>query len=161
MMFRILKLNSPPLPNLWNGRTGSTLIEVMLSCVILVIVAVGGAEYIYRGQATQVVQKNRRLALWVANSRLEEIRATPYGTLTNLLARNYTAVTVLRSNNTFVARSGEKANIGGMQLPMTNTIQYIDAENDNNSFDAIKVTVSVVYRAGGSDPIILQTVESP
>ena len=108
-----------------------------------------------------MVQKNRLLALGVANGRLEEIRATPYGSLTNLLALNYSAVTVLRSNNAFYARSGEKANIGGVQLPMTNTIQYIDTEGDNNSYDAIKVTVSVGYRAGMSDQVVLQTVESP
>jgi Tfp pilus assembly protein PilV len=133
----------------------------MIACLILAIIAVAAADYIYRGQATQLVQKNRRLALMVANSRLEEIRATPYGSLANLLASNYSAVTVLRSNNVFVARSGERVNIGGVLLPMTNTIQYIDTENDNNTRDAIKVTVSVGYKAGMSDQIVLQTVKSP
>jgi Tfp pilus assembly protein PilV len=144
------------------GRAGSTLVEVMLACLILAIIAVAAAEYIYRGQATQLVQKNRRLALMVANSRLEEIRAAPYSSITGLLSiGSYSPVTVLRSNNTFVARSGEKVNINGVLLPMTNTIQYIDTENDNNTWDAVRVTVSVGYRVGMNDQIVVQTVRAP
>jgi hypothetical protein len=68
---------------------------------------------------------------------------------------------VLRSNNTFVARSGEEVNINGVLLPMTNTIQYIDTENDNNTWDAVRVTVSVGYRVGMNDQIVVQTVRAP
>ncbi len=157
------KLNNCRIQSPCAGKTGSTLIEVMLSCVILAIIAVAGAEYIYRGQSTLVVQKNRRIALEVANSRLEEIRATPYYTLTNFLTvGSYTPVTVLRSNNTFWARSGEKVSIGGAQVSMTNTLEYKDDGSvGGNSYDAIKATVSVGYKSGLNDQVILQTWKAP
>ncbi len=61
----------------WSGpapaRTGATLIEVMLASVILAILALAGAAFIYRSRADIALQKNRRVAVELANARLEEV----------------------------------------------------------------------------------------
>jgi Tfp pilus assembly protein PilV len=51
---------------------------VMVTCVILVAIVIAGAEYLYKTQAILTSQKNRRIALWVANSSLENMRASAY-----------------------------------------------------------------------------------
>ena len=54
-------------------RRGSTLIEVMLASVILAILALAGGAFIHRSRADIALQKNRRVAVELANERLEEV----------------------------------------------------------------------------------------
>ena len=54
-------------------RRGATLIEVMLASVILAILALAGSAFVYRSRADIALQKNRRVAIELANSRLEKL----------------------------------------------------------------------------------------
>ena len=80
-------------PDAWEParrpRAGATLVEVMIACVILLVMAVGGAAYLYQSGAILVTQRNKRVALETGNTRLEEIRATGYTALTALVPTDY------------------------------------------------------------------------
>jgi hypothetical protein len=133
----------------------------MLACLILAIVSLTGAEYIFRGRNTLIVQKNRRLALEAANSRLEEVRGTPYANLTNLLpSASYSMVTIRRSGGLFVEGT-ERIVVSGTECPMTNTIQYFDADGGEASYDGVRATVSVGYGATIKDQVTLRTLVAP
>ena len=136
------------------------MVEVMVSCVVLMIIAIAGAEYLMRGQATLAIQKNRRTALVAANSRLEDIRATPYTNLT-IFAPDFSSHPVQKSGSSWVIGSNETVSINGVSLPITTTLQYCDVQNDNNSYDCLRVKVSVGYRPGLSDRVTVETVKSP
>ena len=55
----------------------------MVSCLILMILAAAGGSYVSLSATVSVTNRNRCVALARASSRLEEVCATPYGTLTN------------------------------------------------------------------------------
>ncbi len=67
-------------------RRGGTFVEVLMACVVLAIIVVAGASFIAQVQGTLKVQRSRCVALAMVNSRLEEVRNTPFGQLTNLVS---------------------------------------------------------------------------
>lgn len=69
-----------------NARHGGSFIEVMVACVVLAVIALAGGSFVAQSQGTLAVHRNRCLALATANSRLEEVRATPFDQLTNLMS---------------------------------------------------------------------------
>lgn len=101
------------------GRSGSSLVEVIVACLVLAVIAVAGADYIFQTQRAITRAKDKRLALEAMNSSLEQMRAKPYADLTNGLARTYN----LQSQGVFSNR-------------------FFDAENDGNSFDGLEVSVT-------------------
>lgn len=144
-----------------NARRGSTLVETMLACLILAIVALAGAEYLFRGRTALIIQKNRRLALEAANSRMEEWRATPYGDVTNLLpSASYATVYACRSGAAW-GNGIDSASIAGIAYTMTNALQYVDLDGGGASYDAVRITVSVSYSASVKDQVTVQTLVAP
>jgi type II secretory pathway pseudopilin PulG len=146
------------------SQTGSTLVEVMIACLILMIVAVAGAAYMYQSRATLAFQRNKRIALETGNARLEEIRATTYTNLQSLLTTDYNLHYLKKAGATWQvsnADPGETASINGLSLPLTTTVQYKDVDGGANSYDYLLVTVSIAYRQSINDPIILRSVYSP
>lgn len=65
---------------------GGTFVEVMVACVVLAVVAIVGGSYVAQSAVTLAVHRNRCVALAAANSRLEELRDTPFGQLTNMVS---------------------------------------------------------------------------
>lgn len=126
------------------GERGATLVEVMLACAVLAILAVAGAEYLYRGQATVTAQKHRRLAMEVANSRMETIRGTPYGSLKEITPGSYAT----------------NVSIGGIVLPVTNSLAFFDIGSGVTT-GAIQAVVSVGYDPRSDGRIVLKTLMSP
>ena len=54
-------------------RSGATLVEVMLASVVLAVLALAGGAFIYRSRGEIGLQKSRRVAVELANARLEEL----------------------------------------------------------------------------------------
>lgn len=142
------------------GKSGSSLVEVMVACVILAIIAVAGAEYLYHGQATLVVQTNRRIALEVANSRLEDIRGARYASLTNGLGNNLNSQSVRKNGTNWILGSGEKVSIGGALRSIQTTFQFVELDGVSPPYDALNVTVSVGYKSD-TDLVTLRTLVAP
>jgi type II secretory pathway pseudopilin PulG len=141
------------------GRAGATLVEVLLSCLILAIVAIACVQYLYFGQAGLAVQKNRRIALQVAHSRLEDVLAAPY-TLLPLPANTNVYNVRKTSTNTFVVGSNETVVIGVTTQRIVTTFQGV-ALPGGSPADMLRVTVSVDYQANMNDQVVLQTMKSP
>ena len=55
------------------GRCGATLVEVMIAVVLLGVLALVGGTFVYRSRADIGLQKNRRVAVELANARLEAL----------------------------------------------------------------------------------------
>jgi prepilin-type N-terminal cleavage/methylation domain-containing protein len=68
-------------------RAGLSLIEVMIAIVVLAVLVVGSSSFMYHTRATLAHEGRKRIAMEIANARLEEIRALPTATITNLVPR--------------------------------------------------------------------------
>lgn len=146
------------------ARRGATLVEVMIACVVLMVMAVGGAAYLYQSCTTLAAQRNKRIALEAGNARVEEIRATRYTDLKNLLTVDYAVHYLRRVAGAWQVSSGdpnETVNINGTSLPMTTTVQFLDIDGGVSSYDGLAVTVSTAYRAGIADRVILRSIYAP
>jgi len=146
------------------SRLGCTLVEVMVACVILMIIAVAGAAYLYQSEATLAYQSQKRTALEAGGARLEEIRATSYTNLQSLLTFDYNVHYLEKAGSTWLVSNGdpgETANINGISLPITTTVQYGNVAGGGGSYDYLIVAVNIAYRQGIGDRIALQSIYSP
>lgn len=142
------------------ARRGGTLVEVMTACVLLAILAIAGVTALYQTGSGLAAQKQRRIALGLANSRLEELRSAPYTSLTALIPLDFSTNAIRKVSGQFVLGSGETASIGGKAMAVTTTLQYADADGGSASYDLLRLTAAVQYGAA-RDVVQLQTLRSP
>ena len=141
--------------------SGLSLIDVSLSTVLLVILALAANAYLYHSGAVNAVQRNRRAALGFANARLEELRTTNYR---NVMppAEDYR---VYHVNQALTAVSGEdpneEANINGIAMPVATRTRFVDIDGGADSYDGVRLSVSVRYRPGGEENVTLETLRCP
>jgi len=145
------------------SRCGTTLVEVIVSCLILTIIAVATAECMYHSRAESVKQRNRRLALDAANSRLEDTRAALY---TNIKppANDYSVYFLSKTGATWTVSStdpGETVLIAGHAREMDTTVQYVDADGGVASYDCLRVAVVVNFSGNASTVVKLETIRAP
>ncbi len=143
-----------------NGA-GLTLVEVMIAIVILTVMALGSAAFLYHSQVGIFYQGNKRVALEAANSRLEEIRASQYNDINDIMPNDY-AIHYLSpdlSGNWALTDNDpeETKNINGITLPIVTKVRYMDIDEGTDSYDYIRITVSMGYRAGIDDTVTLET----
>jgi len=142
-----------------NGA-GLTLVEVMIAIVILTVMALGSAAFLYHSQVGIFYQGNKRVALEAAGSRLEEIRASQYNDINDIMTSDYnTHYLSGQVGNWVLADSdpGETKNINGRTLPIVTRVRYMDIDGEPDSYDYIRITVSMGYRAGIDNTVTLET----
>ena len=123
-------------------REGFTLVEILVSVLVLAVLAIGGAAIILRSRADIVEQQYKRAAIEVANARMEELmRNWDY---TNLAARVGSPIVQTVGLN------------GITNFTMTTTVADGGAGADN----CLRVTVGVVYRQGTGHAVTLETLRS-
>ena len=145
------------------ARAGGTLVEVMVSCLILAVIAVATAACLYYAREQTSVQRNRRTAMELANSRLEEIRGAPYSDVSPS-SHNYDTNFLDRMSGSWRlsnADQGETVTIGGRTRPITTTVQYMDVDGGSATYDGLRIAVSVGYSGGAEDVVRLATIRSP
>jgi Tfp pilus assembly protein PilE len=108
-------------------RAGIGLVEVMVGCLILGVLAVTAASYVYHTSRRLTLNRNCTAAMVAMNSRLEELRAMEFATLTNQLAPS----TVI---------------INGITTVTSNSLLSLARAND-----ALLITVEARYRGGPND----------
>ncbi len=117
-------------------NTGSTLIEVMVSVVILAMLSITGAAYLGQANSVMAIQRNRMSALATANGFVEEIHATDWwgSAMTNRLPspKSYATNTIQRTGvctwaNVSAGVTGTVTN-NGINMPVSTTVYYIDAD---------------------------------
>ena len=144
-------------------RAGSTLVEVMLACVVLTLVVLAGSSFLCQSRASTSIQRNRRAAIEAATRRLEDLRATAYDRV-KPAAEDY-AIHYLRASGTNWVQSAadphETNVVNGVAMAMTTTVLYMDAGGDGDSYDCLRLTVAAGYRQGAADRVMLETIYAP
>ena len=118
-----------------------TLIETLVSMMLIAMVTVGGMVYYLGANELQGMALHKKIATELANTRMEELRATNYAVLT--------AGTT--SSDIIVGGLEAKVSDGrGMQV----TISEIDEDSPPNGTDYKKIQVQVRWEEtdeGGKD----------
>ena len=105
---------------------------------------------------------DRRMAMEMANSRLEDVRGAPYSVLTNSLSYNvYYLDKITGAWRMSASDQGETVSINGRNRPITTTAQYLDADGGSASYDCLRVTASVRYGNAAKDTVTLSTIRAP
>ncbi len=142
------------------NNDGMTLVEVVVSIVILAVLAIGGASSAHMSRRTIVVQRNRREALGLAHERLERLRAIHYNVLAPTTL-DYTSYYVSDDGSgglvVQAADPGETVVIHGLDVPIETRLQYADIDGGTVSFDGLLLSVSVGYHQKESDRVELET----
>lgn len=146
----------------FSRRVGSTLVEVMLACLLLTILVLAGGAYLYHSRATINIQRNKRAALESANRRMEALIASGYDEIkpsTQNYTRHYLSATGgvwrLTSND-----PREVTPINGRNYSLRTTVQYVDIDGGSSSYDVLRLSVEVDYRGGREAPIVLETLRA-
>jgi prepilin-type N-terminal cleavage/methylation domain-containing protein len=144
-------------------KCGFTLVEVMIAIVILMVVALGNAAFLYHSQVGISTQGNKRVALEAASSRLEEIRASDYNDI-KPIEKNYDVYYLSGQVGDWTLADndpGETRNINGKTLPIVTKVRYMDIDGESDSYDYVQITVSTGYRTGINDMVTLETFRFP
>ena len=143
-------------------RRGSTLIELMVATIILLVMAIGTATGIRYSQSLTNMQRDRRLAMEKANGRLEEMRAANVASITPA-SNNYAvyyADHITANWRVSSVNNGETFMLSGQPHPMRTTVQYVDIDGSSNSFSCLRLHVETQYSWKTSDVVMLETLES-
>ena len=141
------------------SASGFTLVEVLIAIVILAVVAIGSVAFIYHSQAGIIFQGDKRVALEIANSRLEEIRASQYSDIhpvnddydIHYLSGQIGSWTITDSD------PGETKGINSKTLPIVTTVRYMDIDGGSSTYDYVRIAVSIGYREAISTTVTLDT----
>ena len=144
-------------------RGGSTLVEVMVSCVLLAIIAIGSAAYMYHARADVLTARNQRVALEESNLRLEELRASGYDEIKPPMPSF--SVYFLRKSGTnwvhSISDPYETVLVNGLTMPMSTTVRYRDVDGGLPSYDYLQATVRTRYRINRPENVLLETSFAP
>ncbi len=152
------------------SNAGSSLVEVMIALLIVTVLVLGVAAFIYHGRASVYAQRDRLSVLEFVNGRMELLRAEPYTTVqpptedyqTYYLIRNSSGAWVgPRSSVTREWITINSAGAGRRRYRMTTTVRYIDVDGGTASYDALEFTVAMRYRPGSTDEIAMSTYRAP
>jgi type II secretory pathway pseudopilin PulG len=147
-----------------NNR-GATIVESMLAIALLLIVVIGGAAFIYHNAGAIAIEKNKRIALEVANRRLEEMRASNYEDIIPMPADDWNVHNIKLVSGSWVLDSADDENvvINGINFPITTIVQYVDGNADTppDSHDYILANVRVGYRLNPDERVELVTIFGP
>ncbi|MFC1708750.1 hypothetical protein ACFL2J_01635 [Candidatus Omnitrophota bacterium] len=152
-----------------NFQKGTTLVESLLAIFIMTIVALGGAAFIFFSSARVNVERNKRAALEMANTRLEEMRAagfivvepTVFGCPESHLDADGCDIKRL-NDGTWALGSDEVTSINGITLPIVTNVRYVDDADPDSTvpdppYGYIEAQVSVGFRAGVPNAIVTLT----
>ena len=143
-------------------KSGSTLIEVMVSILILAIIAIAGAAYLLHANTTVAIQRNRMSALATASRYLEEMRGTAWATIVSRTPNsgtNYVRRTGLCSWSAGSASViTDNVTNNTVIMPVTTALCYVDADGVSPFNDCVQVTVSVGQPGRPGDSVVLQTL---
>jgi len=134
---------------------GMTLVEVMIASLVLAVMVLGSAAYMYQSRAGVYNEANRRVALTLAASRLEHVRASAYAdvrpddTARWFLARNGDSWQLTTSN------PRETVAINGRDYQIRTFVRRRDRTNPDAEF--LYIIVRVWYATSNDEYVELTT----
>lgn len=141
------------------SNRGATLVEVLIAGLILTVLALGSAGYVYYSRLTIGVQRDKRAAIEMAHTRLEALRAAPAAGIASSANGDYTLYYVADTGGSwgrYASDPGETWNCNGMNRSIVTSVRKIDLDGATSKAEAIRMTVAVWYRPDES--VTLQTI---
>ncbi|MBU4460839.1 MAG: hypothetical protein KJ579_09755 [Verrucomicrobia bacterium] len=146
-----------------SSRRGSTLVEVIWTCVILAVIALAAGAFVSLSSGTVSVTRNHRLGLEAANSRLEDIRSAGFDAV-KPETLSYTTNYLSWSGSAWVRTltdPGEVLTILGQSYPIVTSLCYVDINGGSASYDVLYVSVYVKYRKNEPNTVRLWAYIGP
>jgi prepilin-type N-terminal cleavage/methylation domain-containing protein len=148
-------------------KAGFSLIEIMVAALLLAVLAVGGAAVLSHTGASIKIQGNKRIALELANARLETARVQNYYGLGGIIPplkdeEDRYFLTDANRDHILDLNDGEQSDqitLGGKTYSMLTEIvrRSSDSSIDFNT-EFLDVTVSVRYRPGSPEEVQVRSL---
>ena len=139
------------------SKSGFSLLETMISVLIIVVLAIGSAKLMYHTGADIRVMGNKHLAMERARTKMEWLRSQEYWTLRDEAV----------SGNPSVAVTNEVYN--GITITISTTNRYVgsggilkaysDANGGTQDSEYLELSVSATYRHS-DETVLLQSVKT-
>ena len=152
------------------SQGGFSLIEVIIALVILVIVILGGGLYFFYGRLGINREGYRRAALELASQRLEELKAADYLDIAfdptlmtdpDPLSQPY-YITHGSSWNLSLEETEDTIAVGNLSDGKILTeAQYQDGDGPPDSYDYLKIAVTVSWGNNPGNKVELVTLIAP
>ena len=126
-------------------KSGFSLVEVMVSMLIVSILTVAGAAFLCQAGGTIAFQKNKRVAIEAASRRLEQLNVEPY---LNIRPEGSGRYYINRFNRVVSNNPDETVLINGHRQPILVVAERLNGTKP--SCEYVRITVQVQYRAGGN-----------
>ncbi len=126
-------------------NNGFSLIEIIVSVLIFTIGILGGLAYFFYSQTNLNLERHRRTAIELAQSRIEFLKTVSYSNLNNY-NENGTNITI--------------DEISGKRMTIIEDID--DPDDADTNPDYKKITVKITwYENKKNNEVVLQTIISP
>jgi type II secretory pathway pseudopilin PulG len=145
------------------GRRGTTIVEVLWTCVILAVVALAAGSFVSLSTGIVSVTRNHRLGLEAANSRLEDLRSAGFDAV-KPPTENFTTNYLTWSGSAWVhspTDPGEVLTILGQSYPIITTVVYVDKNGGSASYDVLHASAFVKYRKSEPNTVRLWAYIGP
>lgn len=151
-------------------KSGFSLIEIMVAALLLAVIAVGGAAVLSHTGVSIKIQGGKRVAIELANARLETARAQNYYGLNGIIpplldVEDRYFLTDANGDHILDLNDGrqtDQISLGGKTFIMVTEIvrRSSDASPDFNT-EFLDVTVSVRYRPGSTEEVKVRALFIP
>ena len=125
------------------GESGTTLVELMVAIVISAIIMIGGLQFFYGGKLYLNHGKSRRIALAIAEQRMETVLCYPYNQMADSLSEAGTVIGGKWMRSTTV--SGVDDDTDGLE----------GGDSDGNTDDYQEITIMVDWGESSNKSISL------
>ena len=133
----------------FGGEGGVTLVEVLVSIVILSIVMLGGLQFFVVGAARVNREAHRRAAVGLVRARMEELVREPYDSVVSISESGLSLDDIVCSRVTRVSYVDDPGD-------------GLGADDSDDSLDYKEVTVVVLWTEGSrTDSLSMETVIAP
>ncbi len=127
-----------------SGESGTTLVELMVAIVITTIIMIGGLQFFYGGKLFLNHGKSRRIALAIAEQRMETVLRYPYNQMADSLSEAGTVIGGKWARSTIV--SGVDDDADGLGA----------GDSDGNTDDYMEITVAVDWGESSNKSISIK-----
>jgi len=147
----------------FNLQSGTTLIELMLALLIIALIILGGGMFFFHGRVNIIRESHRRAALLVASQRLEALKAADYEKIA-LNDPSYQPYYITHSSDWAWNLSETKETVTVDNLSdgqMLTEAQWRDDDGMNDSYDYLKIMVTVEWSDSTTNTVSLTTLIAP
>jgi len=152
----------------FNSKSGATLIEVMIALLIIALIILGGGMFFFYGRVNIIREAHRRAALLVASQRLEALKAAAWddialdpAAIPDPLNQSYYITYGSSWNRSLEETKDTEVPVDNLSDgEMVTEAQWVDDDPDdgNDTYDYLKVTVTVEWSDSTTNTVSLSTV---